>query len=97
MKNQESLRITLIFHRRDECIRGYVFTCILGLLLLTLLDRDVNKSFPEQGLLTMLDLLSEIKVAEINFSGSQKIIHKIIELSPNAKKLSDFFKLEKAL
>jgi len=97
LKNPESLRITPIFHRKDECIRGHIFTCILGLLLLTLLTKDVNKSFPELGLPTILDLLSEIKVAEIKFSGSQKIIRKIVEISPDAKKLSDLYKLENAL
>ncbi|MHA1300264.1 MAG: IS1634 family transposase [Candidatus Helarchaeota archaeon] len=60
LKNPDSLRITPMFHHKDECIRGHLFTCILGLLLLTLLCRDVKKAFPEWGLPTIIELLSII-------------------------------------
>lgn len=97
LKNPETLQITPIFAWKDECIRGHVFTCILGLLLLTLLSREVKPVFPELSLLHIIKLLSEIQVVHMSFSGSRKVVKKMVKVSPEVKKLADFFDLEKTL
>ncbi|MBD3195707.1 MAG: IS1634 family transposase [Candidatus Lokiarchaeota archaeon] len=94
LKHPDLIRIRPMWVYTDDSVQGFNFTCILGLLLLTLLTREVNKSFPELGLFTIKDLLSEIKLAEIEFTGYGKKIRKIFENSPEAQKLLDFFELE---
>jgi len=97
LKSPNSLRITPMFHYNDNCIRGHVFTCVLGLLLLTLLRREVKVINSKLSLPQILELLSEIEVAQIKISGSQKIIQKIVKISPEAKKICHFFELEKLI
>jgi len=97
LKSPDSLRIRPMWVHTNESVRGYILTCVLGLLLLTLTVREVREAFPEYGFSTILELLSEIEVAEIKFSGSNRTIRKLVEISPDAKKLADFYRLEQAL
>lgn len=96
LKNTSFVRITPMFVWKDECIRGHIFTCVLALLLLTLLGREVNTQFPEMSLPQIVEWLSEIQIARVKLSGSQKLKQKIVEISPEAKKLADFFQLASA-
>ena len=97
LKSPDLIRIRPMWVYTDDSVQGFNFTCVLGLLLLTLIAREVNAVFPEYGLQTIWQLLSEIKVSEIEFSGSQKKVRKLVEISPDAKKLSEFFQLENVL
>jgi transposase len=97
LKNPNILRITPIYHWKDECIRGHNLTCVLGLLLLTLLHREVQRVFPELSLPRTIELLSEIRISHINFSGSRKVIKKLEKIAPAAKKLADFFELDQLI
>ncbi len=47
LKSPDLSRARPIFHRKDTSIRGHLFTCALGLLLLTILAREVRKTRPE--------------------------------------------------
>jgi len=93
LKNPDSIRIRPMFVYTDDSVRGFNFTCVLGLLLLSLVTREVRGVFPEMGLPAIRELLSEIKVVEIEFPGIRIKKQKIVKLSPEAKKLADFYKL----
>lgn len=97
LKHPDFLRITPIYHSKDECIRGHLFTCVLGLLLLTVLTREVQKTFPELELPHIMDLLAEIQLTQIQFSGSRKVIKKLGKMSPEAQKLAELFALDQIL
>lgn len=97
LKNPKTLKITPIYHWKDECIRGHVFSCVLGLLLLTLLYREVKQTHSEFSFPEMIELFSEIEVAQIKYPSSQKITRKMVKISPEAKKLAQFFDLKNAL
>jgi len=94
LKSPDSIRIRPMWVHTNDSVQGHNFTCVIGLLLLTLIARDVRGSFPELGFLTIQDLLSEIKVVEIKFPGTRRIKRNIVKLSPEAKKLSDFYELK---
>ncbi|MBD3228069.1 MAG: IS1634 family transposase [Candidatus Lokiarchaeota archaeon] len=97
LKNPDIIKLTPMYVWKDDCIRGYVFTCVLALLLLTLLCREVNTKYPEVSLPFILAHLSEVEAAQITFSGSNKIQQKLVNMSADAKKLVDFLKLKQAL
>ena len=97
LKSPDAIRIRPIHVHTDTSVQGHNFTCVLGLLLLTLIAREVKESFPELAFPTIRGLLAEIKAIAIEFPRSHRKIQKIIKLSPEAKKLSDFYKLNDLL
>ena len=94
LKSPDFLKVRPIFHQNDDSIRGHLFTCVIGLLLLTLLTRKINRQFPELSLPTIISILSEIGYSSIKFSGSQKSIKKLNYLSSDATKLYNFLNLK---
>jgi transposase len=94
LKSPSLLMVKPIYHRNDECIRGHLFTCIVGLLLMMLLVRKVQKQFPEMSFLYITELLSEIELSLIKFKGSKKPIKKFCEISPDANKLCNYLNLK---
>ena len=65
LKNPDLIRIMPMFHFKDDSIRGHIFTCVLGLMLLTLLQREIRQKYPDMALRQIIDLLSQIKLTEI--------------------------------
>jgi transposase len=94
IKSPDLLSIRPMFHWADESIRGHLFTCVLGLLLLTLLTRKIQTEFKKMSIKEIVDYLSEIELAIISYKGTKRIIKKIVDLSPEATELSDFLGLE---
>jgi transposase len=94
LKSPTLLSVKPIYHQNDESIRGHIFTCVIGLLLMLLLIREVQKEFPDKSFLKITELLSEIELSLITFKGSKKPIKKICEISPEAKKLYDYLNLK---
>lgn len=94
LKSPNLLSIKPIYHQNDECIRGHIFSGVIGLLLMQLLTRKVQKQFPEMSLFNIIELLSEIELSLIKFKGSQKITKKICEISPKAEELCKFLNLK---
>jgi len=93
IKSPNLIQIRPMFHRNDDSVRGHLFVCVIGLLLLTLLARKVNRQFPEFSLPTIVNILSEIGISLIKFSGSSKIIRKLDKFSADAAKLCDYLGL----
>ncbi|MHA1689825.1 MAG: IS1634 family transposase [Promethearchaeota archaeon] len=94
IKSPSLLAVRSIYHWTDESIRGHLFTCVLGLLLLMLLVRKIQLGFKKMSLFEIVDYLSEIEFALVRYKGSRKVIKKIVEISPEARKLSEFLKLK---
>lgn len=94
IKSPDLLSVRPMFHWTDDSIRGHLFTCVLGLLLLTLLTRKVQLEFKQMSIWTILEHLSEIKLAIIQYKGTQKNIKKIVDISTEAAELSKFLELE---
>ncbi|MFO8019030.1 MAG: IS1634 family transposase [Promethearchaeia archaeon] len=94
IKSPHLLSIRPMFHWTDDSIRGHLFTCVLGLLLLTLLTREIQLGFKQMSLWNIVDLLSEIELAIVDYEGSKKTIKKLVEISSEATELSQFLELE---
>lgn len=94
IKTPTMISVRPMFHRTDESIRGHLFTCVIGLLLLTLLTRKVQREFKEITLPKIVENLSEIELAVTTYKGSKKSIKKLVEISKEAEELSKFLELE---
>jgi len=94
IKSPHLLSVRPMYHWTDESIRGHLFICVLGLLLLTLLTRKVQKKFKQMSIWNIIEFLSEIELAVIKYKGTKKSIKKIVDLSKEAAILSKFLKLE---
>jgi len=94
IKSPNLLSVKPMNHWTDDSIRGHLFTCVLGLLLLTLLTRNVQLEFRKMSIWNVVEYLSEIELAVIQYKGSRKVIKKIVDISPEAAELSRFLGLE---
>ncbi len=94
LKSPDLLSVRPMYHWTDDSIRGHLFTCVLGLLLLTLLVRKVQREFKRLSLSNIVEYLSEIELAIVHYKGTKKIIKKLVNISSEAAELSKFLKLE---
>jgi transposase len=97
LKSPDIVSVRPIFHRIDDSIRGHVFSCVLGLLLLTLLVRNVQKTKPDMAFFDIIENLASITASCISFSGTSKIHKKIAAMSPEAESLCQELHLESSL
>lgn len=97
IKAPTMLSIRPLYCHTDDSIRGHSFTCVLGLLLLTLLTREVRRKYKEMSLPKIVEVLSEIELAIIKYEGTTKSIKKMVEISKEALNLSKFLKLDEYL
>jgi len=58
-----------------------------------LLVRKIRRGFKKMSLFEIVDYLSEIDLALVRYKGSRKVIKKIVEISPEARELSEFLEL----
>lgn len=94
IKSPSLLSVRPMYHWTDDSIRGHLFTCVLGLLLLTLLTRKVQQKFKQMSVWNIVEYLSEIELIIIRYKGTKKIMKKIVDISPKAAELSKFLELE---
>lgn len=94
IKSPSLLSVKPIYHRTDDSIRGHLFSCVLGLLLLSLLTRKIQLEFNQMSIWRIVESLSEIELAIVQYEGTKKIVKKIVEISPEAAELSKFLELE---
>jgi len=93
LKNSEFLSIRPMFHRVDSSIRGHLFACYLGLVLLSLLVREIVKLGVPISINEAIKHLKEIKMTQIKISGNSELIENMDEMSLEAKKLYDVLNL----
>jgi len=97
LKSPDIVNVRPMFHRIDDSIRGHVFSCVLGLLLLTLLVRNVQKTKPDMSFFDITENLASITASCISFSGTSKIVKKIAAMSPEAESLCHELHLDSSL
>jgi transposase len=86
-----------MFHSCDESIQGHIFSCVLGLLLLSLLAREIRKTFPEMSLGRIRELLASVTVATIKTGHSSKVTKTFTQMAPDAQKLAGLLHLDASL
>lgn len=79
MKSPTSIAVRPMYHHSDDCIRAHVFTCVLALLLLSLLRlklarKDVQASYDE-----ILDSLGNLHLVSMNVIGKNDYAYKLEE------------------
>jgi len=94
LKSPSFLSIRPMYDHSDESVRGHLFTCVLGLLLLTLLTREIQQNYNKISLPTIVELLSEVQLVAIKYGKSNKTIKMLAEMSKESKELSNFLHLE---
>jgi transposase len=65
MKCHDSIAIRPMYHHADPCIRGHVFTCVMGLLLLSILRLTLKRKKAPASYRTILDALRHVQVTKI--------------------------------
>ncbi|MHA1338052.1 MAG: IS1634 family transposase [Promethearchaeota archaeon] len=95
LKNPRYLSIRPMFHRVDSSIRGHVFTCFLGLLLLSLLVRGLVKKDIPMSIPKTIKMLNKIKITEIIIPGREKPIMKVDKMSKDVKLIYDALDLKR--
>ncbi len=93
LKMPNMFQIRPMFHHKDSSIRGHIFSVVSGLLLITLLHRDVVKQFPEISTMEMVAELNKIKL--IKLKNRNKVEYKLVGIDKIAEKLLNFLNLKK--
>jgi len=94
LKSPDIASVRPIFHRIDNSIRGHVFSCVLGLLLLTILVRDVHETIPTMSFFHVIENLASITASRVSFSGSKQAVTKLAQMAPDAEQLCMLLNLE---
>ena len=94
LKNTKFLSIRPMYHWTDTSIRAHVFSCILGLLLLSLIrlelrQKKINLSYEE-----LLIILSDISLTQIYISSTGPPFYKLDKLSPLSTQIFKELKLK---
>jgi len=95
LKNPKYLTIRPMYHRADPCIRAHVFSCVLGLLLLSLLRLELRQKSIYLSYKEILGALSELSVTQIYTSSTGPPFYKLNRHSPLAQKLYKVLKLKR--
>jgi transposase len=93
LKSKDFLSIRPMWHHVDTSIRGHVFTCYLGLVLLSLLVRELTQLGVSIGIQDTISHLNSIKMTRIHVDGREEPIESIDKMSPEAKKIYDLLSL----
>ena len=94
LKNPKFLSIRPMFHRIDSSVRGHIFVCFIGLLLLSLLVRDLVKKNIPLSIPKAIKTLKKIKITKLTIPGRQKSVIKVDKMDEQAKILYKALNLE---
>ncbi len=97
LKRPDLLSVRPMFHRSDSSIRGHLFTCVLGLLALTLLTRQIQHHFADATFDSVLEMLDQIKISTIKLPGWNGAIKRPNQMGTNVKNLYEFLNLNQFL
>ena len=93
LKNSDFLQIRPMYHSVDSSIRGHVFVCYLGLVLLSLLVRNLIDLGVPSSIYEAIATLNEIRITRIILTGKRNPIENLNQLSPKADLLYSKLKL----
>jgi len=85
LKNPKFLAIRPMYHWADTCIRAHVFSCVLGLLLLSLIRLELHQKKLSLSDNRILTTLSELSLTQIFTSSTGPLIYKLNRHSPLAQ------------
>lgn len=95
LKNPKGLSIRPMHVWTDPSIEGHSFVCFIGLLLLSLLIRElVMKDIPI-SMTKAIQRLTSIKITKIQIPGRQKPIYKLNKMNEEEKRLYNTLKLNR--
>jgi len=97
LKNPKFLAIRPMYHWADTCIRAHVFSCVLGLLLLSLVRLEVSQKKLSLSYNQILTTLSELSLTQIYTSSTGPPFYKLNRHSSQAKQFFKFLKLKTLL
>ena len=95
LKNPSMLSIRPMYHWTDTSIRGHVFSCFLGLLLLSLLVRELHKLHVATSLHKAIRHLKKMRLTRIYVPGKKEPVQKIEKMNPEAKIIYDALELHR--
>jgi transposase len=87
LKRPDLLSVRPMYHWTDSSIRGHLFTCVLGLLVLSLLTKEIQKFDSDATFESILEDLDQIKVSTIKLPGWNGSIKKTNRMNENSEKL----------
>ncbi len=87
LKDPASIRATPLYHWTDARIRVHFFTCVLSLLVLRLLHREVRRAGMDWSLEHVLGSLKGIKEVVATVSYPPRLQHNLTKMSRDQKKL----------
>jgi len=100
MKNPHFVSWGPMFHWTDHNVRVHAFYCVIALLLVSLLQRELHHAGIDLSITSMLEELNAIREVAIIYDGVGKTPKSVLTLSkltPIQKKLFDSLQLERYL
>jgi len=94
LKNTKFLAIRPMYHWADTSIRAHVFSCILGLLLLSLTRLELRQKKIFLSYEELLNILSDISLTQIFISSTGPPFYKLDKLSPLSTQIFKKLKLK---
>jgi transposase len=77
MKSHSTVSFIPMWHFTDQKIRVHAFCCVISLLLLNLLQREIAKNYQKMSLEEITDKLSDIKESLLFYPDTMKPIRKL--------------------
>jgi transposase len=100
MKNPHFVSRRPLHHWTDQKIRVYAFTCVLALLLSSLLRRRLVRKGIDLSIVKILAALSEIKEVALYYRGRRSRTQPVIDLNevtPEQERLMEILDLRRHL
>jgi len=88
LKDPLLVAIRPMFHWTDACIRAHVFTCVLGLLLLSLLRKELIDHGIIASFRHILETLAELSLTAIFTSSTGPELYRLNKISPEASAMA---------
>ena len=97
MKCPESVAVRPMFHRANASVRAHVFTCVISLLLLSLLRAELSNKGIHESYGHIIDALRDIHVNEITLASGKPIMNKMENVTGLARKMVKSLDLNRLL
>lgn len=97
LKNPKFLTIRPMFHWNDNCIRAHVFSCVLGLFLLSLLRFELSQKKVSVSFDQLHQSLAEMSLTKISIPSKNSLFYKLNTISPLSEKIYKKLQLKKLL
>jgi len=97
LKDTEYLAIRPMYHWSDTSIRAHVFSCVIGLLLLSLIRLELCQKKVDITYEEILSVSSELEVTAVSINSKKPLFYKLNEHSELAAKIYKILKLKQFL